>query len=52
MNSYLMALGCDFWLSVVNGYTAPATTPLDATAKKLELIIQGLLISKINLGQT
>jgi hypothetical protein len=35
MKSYLMALGCDVWLSVVNGYTAPTTAPLDIVAKKL-----------------
>jgi hypothetical protein len=35
MKSYLMALGCDVWLSVVNGYTAPTTAPSDVAAKKL-----------------
>jgi hypothetical protein len=35
MKSYLMDLGCDVWLSLVNGYTTPTTAPLDATAKKL-----------------
>jgi hypothetical protein len=35
MRSYLMALGCDVWLSVINGYTVPTTAPSDTTAKKL-----------------
>jgi hypothetical protein len=35
MISYLMALECDIWLSVVNGYKAPPTAALDANAKKL-----------------
>jgi hypothetical protein len=35
MKIYLMALGCDVWLSVENGYTAPTIAPSDDTAKKL-----------------
>jgi hypothetical protein len=35
MKIYVMALGCDVWLSMVNGYTTPNTTPSDVTAKKL-----------------
>jgi hypothetical protein len=35
MRSYLMDLGCDVWLSMVNGYTTPTTAPLDIVAKKL-----------------
>jgi hypothetical protein len=35
MKIYLMALGCDVWLSVVNGYIAPTTAPSDDAAKKL-----------------
>jgi hypothetical protein len=35
MKSYLMALGCDVWLSMVNGYTTPTITPSDVVAKKL-----------------
>jgi hypothetical protein len=35
MRSYLMALGCDVWLSVIKGYDVPETPPLDTNAKKL-----------------
>jgi uncharacterized lipoprotein YehR (DUF1307 family) len=35
MKSYLMALGCDVWKYVENGYTAPSTPPIDIVAKKL-----------------
>ena len=35
MISYMMALGCDVWISVVNGYIAPTTAPSDSVAKKL-----------------
>ena len=35
MKIYMMALGCDVWLSVVNGYIAPTTTPSNVVAKKL-----------------
>jgi hypothetical protein len=35
MKSYLMALGCDVWLSLINGYTAPSTAPSDVDAKKI-----------------
>jgi hypothetical protein len=35
MKSYLMALGFDVWISVVNGYTAPTTAPSQVVAKKL-----------------
>jgi hypothetical protein len=35
MRSYLMELGCDVWLSVINGYDVPETAPSDTTAKKL-----------------
>jgi len=35
MISYMMALGCDVWISVVNGYIAPTTAPSDVVAKKL-----------------
>jgi hypothetical protein len=34
MKIYLMALGCDVWLSLVNLYTA-TTAPSDVAAKKL-----------------
>jgi hypothetical protein len=30
-----MVLGCDVWLSMVNGYTTPTTTPSYFAAKKL-----------------
>jgi hypothetical protein len=40
MRIYLMALGCDVWIYLVNGYTAPSNT----TAKKLYNDIQGLLM--------
>ena len=30
-----MDLGCDVWISVINGYTAPTTVPSDVAAKKL-----------------
>jgi hypothetical protein len=29
MKSYLLALGFDVWKSVENGYTTPATPPID-----------------------
>jgi hypothetical protein len=35
MRSYLMALGCDVWLSVANGYKEPPIVPTDVAAKKL-----------------
>jgi hypothetical protein len=35
MRSYLMALGCDVWLSVIKGYDVLETPPSDTTAKKL-----------------
>jgi hypothetical protein len=35
MRSYPMDLGCDVWLSVVNGYTEPTTSPSDVAAKNL-----------------
>ena len=35
MKSYLMALGCDFWKSVENGYTAPSSPPIDTATKNL-----------------
>jgi hypothetical protein len=35
MRSYLMALGCDVWLSVINNYGVPETAPSYTTAKKL-----------------
>jgi hypothetical protein len=35
MKSYLMALLCDVFLSLVNGYTTPTTAPLDVVPKKL-----------------
>jgi hypothetical protein len=35
MKIYLMALGCDVWKSVENGYTAPSTPPIDIATKKL-----------------
>jgi hypothetical protein len=34
MRSYLMDLGCDVCLSVVNGYTATTNAPSDTIAKK------------------
>jgi hypothetical protein len=35
MKSYPMALGCDIFLSVVNGYIAPTIAPSVVDAKKL-----------------
>jgi hypothetical protein len=35
MKSYLMALGCDVWLFVVNGYIAPTDAPSDVYTKKI-----------------
>jgi hypothetical protein len=35
MKIYMMALGCDVWLYVVNGYMAPTTAPSNVVAKKL-----------------
>jgi hypothetical protein len=35
MRNYLMALGCDVCLSVVNGCIAPTTAPSYVAAKKL-----------------
>jgi hypothetical protein len=35
MKSYLISLGCDVWIFLVNGYTAPTTTPSNVVAKKL-----------------
>ena len=35
MRSYLMALGCDVWISVIKGYDVPEIAPSDTTAKKL-----------------
>jgi hypothetical protein len=35
MTSYLMALGCDVWISMVNGYTTQNIIPLDVGAKRL-----------------
>ena len=35
MRIYLMDLGCDVWLSMVNGYKATPTPPLDVSTKKL-----------------
>jgi hypothetical protein len=32
---YLMALGCDVWLYVINGYTTPTSTPSNVASKKL-----------------
>jgi len=35
MKSYMIALGCDVWKSVENGYTALSTAPIDTTVKKI-----------------
>jgi hypothetical protein len=35
MKRYLMALGFDVWKFVENGYTTPATPPIDTTGKKI-----------------
>jgi hypothetical protein len=35
MRIYLMDLGCDVWLSMVNGYKEPPTTPSNDVATKL-----------------
>jgi len=35
MGSYLMALGCDVCLCVVNGYTTPTIAPSYVAPKKL-----------------
>jgi len=35
MISYLMDLGCDVWISMVNGYIAPTTAPSYVSTKKL-----------------
>jgi len=35
MGIYMMALSCDVWLSLVNGYTTPTIAPSDVFAKKL-----------------
>jgi hypothetical protein len=35
MQTYLIALGVDIWLSVVNGYEVPKNTPTNPDEKKL-----------------
>jgi hypothetical protein len=35
MRSYLTALGCDVWISMIKGYDVPKTAPSDTTVKKL-----------------
>jgi len=35
MKSYRMALGCDAWKYVENGYIDPSTPPIDIVAKNL-----------------
>ena len=35
MKIYLMALGCDVWKSVENGYTSPSTPPIDTNWNKI-----------------
>jgi hypothetical protein len=35
MKSYLMALGCDVWLFIEDGYTAPSTPATDIAAMNL-----------------
>jgi hypothetical protein len=35
IQTYLTSLGVDIWLSVVNGYKVPKTTPTDPNEKKL-----------------
>jgi hypothetical protein len=35
MRSYIMDLGCDVWLSMVNGYKEQPISHLDVAAKKL-----------------
>jgi hypothetical protein len=34
MRTYLMALGFDFWKSIVTGYIAPTNPPTDVIGKK------------------
>jgi hypothetical protein len=35
MKGYIISLGCDIWQSVEDGYTAPATTPIDTTRNNI-----------------
>jgi hypothetical protein len=34
MRRYLMALGCDVWISMIKGYDVLETTPSNTTTKK------------------